>query len=51
MTAQIYHPWWTKWPSYGLPSDSSPWCLKQVRSLIAQMIRQLDENEEKDHPR
>jgi len=31
--------------------DSSPWRLKQVRSLIAQMIRQLNENEEKDHPR
>ena len=32
-------------------SCSSPWRLKQVRSLIAQMIRQLNENEEKDHPR
>ena len=31
--------------------DSSPWRLKQVRSLIAQMIRQLNENEEKDHAR
>ena len=31
--------------------DSSPWRLKQVRSLIAQMIRQLNENQEKDHPR
>ena len=31
--------------------DSSPWRLKQVRSLIAQMIRQLNENDEKDHPR
>jgi len=31
--------------------DSSPWRLKQVRSLIAQMIRQMSENEEKDHPR
>ena len=31
--------------------DSSPWRLKQVRSLIGQMIRQLNENEEKDHPR
>ena len=31
--------------------DSSPWRLKQVRSLIAQLIRQLNENEEKDHAR
>ena len=31
--------------------DSSPWRLKQVRSLIAQMIRQLNENEEKDQAR
>ena len=31
--------------------DASPWRLKQVRSLIAQMIRQLNEHEEKDHPR
>jgi len=31
--------------------DSSPWRLKQVRSLIAQMIRQLNENQEKDHAR
>ena len=31
--------------------DSSPWRLKQVRSLIAQMIRQLNENDEKDHAR
>ena len=31
--------------------DSSPWRLKQVRSLIAQMIRQLNENEEKDYAR
>ena len=28
--------------------DLSPWRLKQVRSLIAQMIRQLNENKEKD---
>jgi len=31
--------------------DSSPWRLKQVRSLIAQMIRQLNVNGEKSHPR
>ena len=31
--------------------DSSPWRLKQVRSLIAQMIRQPNENEEKDRAR
>jgi hypothetical protein len=31
--------------------DSSPWCLKQVRSLIAQMIRQLNENEEGSNAR
>jgi DNA-binding transcriptional MerR regulator len=31
--------------------DASPWRLKQVRSLIAQMIRQLNENEEKDQAR
>jgi len=31
--------------------DSSRWSLKQVRSLIAQMIRQLNENEEKDQAR
>jgi hypothetical protein len=31
--------------------DSSPWRLKQVRSLIAQMILQLNENEKKDHAR
>jgi len=31
--------------------DSSPWRLKQVRSLIAQMIRQLNESAEKNHPR
>ena len=31
--------------------DASPWRLKQVRSLIAQMIRHLNENEEKDHAR
>jgi len=30
--------------------DASPRRLKQVRSLIAQMIRQLNENEDKDHP-
>jgi DNA-binding transcriptional MerR regulator len=32
-------------------SDSSPWRLKQVRSLIAQMIQQLKENEEDDNAR
>ena len=31
--------------------DSSLWRLKKVRSLIAQMIRQLNGNEEKDHVR
>ena len=31
--------------------DASPWRLKQVRSLIAQMIQQLNENKEEDHPR
>ena len=30
--------------------DSSPWRLKQIRSLIAQMIRQLNENEKRTIP-
>jgi len=31
--------------------DASPWRLKQVRALIAQMIRELNQNEKEDHAR